>query len=363
MSTLSPESPVSATLPEPKPSAAATGQAARPVSSSARGWILGPGLDLLLVANLFWPLLVLWQYDASLSGRMSIQFWQIYFITTPHRWSTLALVLLDRQPVRARPRFFLGFAALVIVGCVGIRLGTGGLTCLLAVDYLWNAWHFAAQHHGIYRIYGRLSQTKPILPGWAERLLLRTFLLYCILRVAQVSLRPSFLTETLSLVDWLVPALPGIVVLCDLARFDHRSFGRLTYLLSVTLLFSGMLWAVHANQPAIVLALTTASAWFHASEYLAVIGWRLKKQDHDGSIDSRDQALKWIASRWAVSLLIFVVILGSFGWMLESHFLDFWLLINVIAAFLHYGYDGVLWKKQGAPSNTTAPSPGQATSR
>ena len=35
-----------------------------------------------------------------------------------------------------------------------------------------------------------------------------------------------------------------------------------------------LLGAVHANQPALVLSLATASALFHATEYLAVVTCR-----------------------------------------------------------------------------------------
>lgn len=317
------------------------------------GWILGPWLDLLLIANIFWPLLVLVQLDEGFSTRATIQFWQIYFITTPHRFSTLGLVLLDRNPYRANPRFMLGFAAVVILVCVGVWIGTGALTCLLAIDYLWNAWHFASQHHGIYRIYGRLAGAKSLIPAWLEKLVLRAFMLYCIVRVAQVAARPGMLTDVLSITDYLAPILPCVVLLDCLVHFNRNSIGRIVYLVSVIGLFSGMLWAVHSGFPAIVLTLTTASAWFHASEYLAVVGWRMRKQSGDGTIHTRDRIFRWIAARWIFSLLIFVVILGSCGWMLEHHLLEYWLLLNVIVAFLHYGYDGLLWKSGKAKSPET----------
>jgi len=332
------------------PAGGASTEKTQPPRRQGEGWILGPWLDLFLIANIFWPLLVLVQLDEGFSSRATIQFWQIYFITTPHRWSTLGLVLLDRNPYRANPRFMLGFAAVVVLVCVGVRIGTGGLTCLLAIDYLWNAWHFASQHHGIYRIYGRLAQAKSWLVPGLEKLLLRSFMLYGILRVAQVAIRPGTLADVLAVTDWIAPLLPSVVLVDCLVHFNRRSIGRVVYLLSVIGLFSGLLWAVHQGLPAVVLMLTTASAWFHASEYLAVVGWRMRKQSTDGTIDARDQLFRWIASRWVLSLLVFVVILGSCGWLLEHRFLEYWLLLNVIVAFLHYGYDGLLWKSRKSKS-------------
>ncbi|MBA2115429.1 hypothetical protein [Bremerella alba] len=317
------------------------------------GWILAPWLDLFLIANIFWPLLVLVQLDEGVSGRTTIEFWQIYFITTPHRWSTLGLVLLDRNPYRANPRFMFGFAAVVILLCIGIWVGTGALTCLLTIDYLWNAWHFASQHHGIYRIYGRLAGVTSLIPGWLEKMLLRTFMLYCILRVAQLSVRSGTMSDVLSIIDYLAPILPCVVLVDCLVHFQRNAVGRMVYLVSVIGIFSGMLWAVHIGYPAMVLTLATASAWFHASEYLSVVGWRMQKQSGDGTIHSRDRIFRWVASRWIFSLLIFVIILGSCGWLLEHRFLEYWLLLNVIVAFLHYGYDGLLWKKNKANSVET----------
>ncbi|WP_417734968.1 hypothetical protein [Rosistilla oblonga] len=337
-------------LPQSSPQGGLSASADLPVprSDSVRGWILGPWLDLLLVSNLFWPLLILLQHDDGFSGGMNIQFWQIYFITTPHRWSTLALVIVDRQQFRERPRFFIGFALFVILVCVGVRAGTGTLTCLLAIDYIWNAWHFAAQHHGIYRIYGRLSGASSRFPASVEKWILRSYMLYCILRVAQVAIEPGLTTDLLMIVDWIAPVLPGVILASELLQINRQSIGRVVYLASVLCLFTAMLWSVQAGNPALLLALATASAWFHASEYLAVVGWRLKKQNRFGERQASRTVLAWIASRWAISLMIFIVVLGSCGWMLEQRFLEFWLLINVIAAFLHYGYDGVLWRKRSS---------------
>lgn len=335
--------------------ATGTETAAESASSLARtGWLFGPWIDLLLVSNCFWPLLVFLQHDIDFTGRAAVQFWQIYFITTPHRWSTLAVVLMDRQLLRNRRRFLIGFTLLVIGIVVGVRLGTGGLTCLLAIDYLWNAWHFAAQHHGIYRIYGRLASRRTTLPIVVEKWLLRAFLLYVILRVAQVSIRPSLALDLLNWMDWFMPLLPAIVLGNALLSFRRAGLGGLIYLVSVVGLFLALLTSVHVGNPALVLCLTTASAWFHASEYLTVIGWRLKRQAQTSGPDTNSDIVRWLLSRWAVSLLVFMLILGSVGWMAEHNFLELWLLINVIAAFLHYGFDGVMWKRS-SPSISTTP--------
>ena len=81
---------------------------------------------------------------------------QIHESAEPH-----AHAAPDRDRFRQRRGMFLGLALAFTALAFGVRLGTGALTCLLAIDYVWNAWHFASQHHGIYRVYDRLAGTVP----------------------------------------------------------------------------------------------------------------------------------------------------------------------------------------------------------
>ena len=143
------------------------------------GWIVSPAYDLLFIANLGWLLLLL----PGMSGRSEtiVDFWQVYFLTVPHRWITLILVVLDpdRRGDQARRLAMIGVAALVLV--VGIWLGTEALTCLAVIDFLWNAWHFAAQHAGVLRMYSRTVGGGSEL---LERHGLRLFITYAALRTA-----------------------------------------------------------------------------------------------------------------------------------------------------------------------------------
>ena len=92
----------------------AAGRGLEQEASTRRGWLLGPWLDLFLVANIAWPLLLLAQLDEGFQSRDGLQFWQVYFITTPHRWVTLLLVFLDRERFQARRGLFLAVAAGVV---------------------------------------------------------------------------------------------------------------------------------------------------------------------------------------------------------------------------------------------------------
>lgn len=314
-------------------------------------WILGRACDAFFIANVFWPVLLLLQFAPGFEGRSGIQFWQLYFITTPHRWSTLLAVLLDQERFQQRKQAFIAVAVIIVVACLGVRMTTGTLTCLLAVDYLWNAWHFAAQHHGIYRIYGRLGSDSTLSPDRLEKWLFRGFLLYVIFRTASAASAPDVIDMWLSRVDWLSLVIPGWLVSREFKSLKAGIRGGSLYLISLLSLYVSLLWAVHAHRPEIVLPLATASAWFHASEYLAIIGWHMQRRANASG--GRNRLVHWIAPRWGVTLLTYATVLGCGSLLMDHDAHELWLLVNVVVAFLHYTYDGMIWKSRrpaGLPS-------------
>ena len=59
---------------------------------------------------------------------------------------------------------------------------------------------------------------------------------------------------------------------------------------------------------------------------------------------------------------MFILILGAGGWMMDQHLMQTWLLINVIVAFLHYAYDGLIWRSRPASARRLAPAASPASS-
>ena len=108
-------------------------------------------------------------------------------------------------------------------------------------------------------------------------------------------------------------------------------------------LYISLLAAVHANRPALVLSLATASAVFHATEYLTLVAWSV----HGRHTAKPDQLgiMSYLAPRWGLALGVFILVLGAGGWLLQKNYLQSWLLVNVIVAFLHYAYDGLIWRR------------------
>ncbi|MDB5392099.1 MAG: hypothetical protein JWM11_7745 [Planctomycetaceae bacterium] len=318
--------------------------------STAPGWIVSPWFDLLFLVNATWPLFFLIAFSGEgFDGRDGIKFWQVFFVTTPHRWITLFFVFLDRDRLKNQTAMFGGLAMVVFALCSITLLTTGTLFCLLAVDYLWNAWHFAAQHHGVYRLFDRAGNIDPATVSgrsiwpFLEKILMRFFLLFVTARVAGGTWSNSELEEWLLKLDWVLLVAPAALLAGEALKPGPKNWGRKCYLLSVMSLYTCLLWAVHNNHPRAVLALTTASALFHATEYLALVSWSVHQRDRTRG--SQLGWLHWFAGRWSLTLAAYIAILGIGGWLIEQKWIETWLFLNVIVAFLHYAYDGIIWKR------------------
>jgi hypothetical protein len=312
-------------------------------TEAAAGWVVSPAFDLLFLANVAWPLL-LWPGLVTVEGGVPTEFWQIYFLTVPHRWLTLVLVTTDpdRREGRSGPFLGLAGAAAVLVG--GVWLAFDGFLCLLLVDYIWNGWHFASQHAGVLRIYSRKVGGGP---DWLERHGLRLFIFYAIARTAGWSTGwleadPDRLAW-LRAADLLVLTLPAALLGVGFARASRGQLGRLAYLTSVCLLYGGLVLALRQDAKAMVFALTAASSTFHAVEYLAIVthyAWRRRTQGSAG-------LFRAMASRGLGLLALYALLLGSLGaWAVRqsSAWVELWQGLNLWAALLHYAYDGMIWK-------------------
>ncbi len=93
----------------------ATSIAAKPTKT----WLVGPWFDLLFLANLAWPVagLLYFLRPSDAQGPDVLSFFQIYFLSTPHRWITLVLVFCDSERFWKEPVKFGGMAiGLVLLG-------------------------------------------------------------------------------------------------------------------------------------------------------------------------------------------------------------------------------------------------------
>jgi hypothetical protein len=289
---------------------------------------------------------VLAQLGDGFTGQSGVQFWQLYYITTPHRWITLFIVFLDGERLGQRRGTFVGIAALALLVCLGVRLSTGALTCLMAIDYVWNAWHFAAQHHGVYRIYGRFGPRPSVVVSDIDKWTMRLFILYVALRTASATWSDANWHDRLQIADWFAAAMPIGLAFGVLAQTRRATLGRAFYAVSVIALYSSLLWSVHVHRFDLVLSLATASALFHAIEYLALVSWSVSQRH--AAVGERLGLLAYFVPRWGLALAAFVLILGIGGWLMDTWFIELWLFLNIVVAFLHYAYDGLIWRRSAS---------------
>ncbi len=328
---------------------------------AASAWLVNPWFDALFIANVAWPVLAVLLIVFGPEFHEGTRFWQMYFVTTPHRWITLALVFLDRDRFGERPKTFVLLAVMAIALCFTVRISTGTLTCLLAIDYLWNAWHFASQHAGIVRIYARQSGSPATGHAGFEKLLVRGFVLYVILRMSglQWSLlgemfvgispvsadwSPDRLDAWLQKADWFWMGLPAILIALVIRNRGRDDRGGLLYLTSFLTLYTALLAAVHVHRFDLVLLLSTVSALCHATEYLALVNWAVHQRFPEPADDKN--LLARMVPQWGLAVGSFAISLAVIGWVSDRQTLQAWLLLNIVAAYLHYAYDGLIWKRR-----------------
>ena len=316
---------------------------------AARAWLISPFVDLLFFSNLPW-LLALAPLVISTEGFPRVEFWQVYFLTTPHRWLTLVLVATDPDRRGNRTRLFVALAVVFLVFVIAMHWVTGAFSCLAVVDYVWNSWHFGSQHAGILRLYSRRAgSTKVLGEVWPIRLLV----VYTSLRLV------GWLTgwidhfsaagATMRMADYAAICLPAWVLWQQLAHFTKARIGALCYATSVCLLYSILLWSVAHRISSLVLSLTVAASAFHAVEYLAFVSFYAAQRRGAGG----RSLFGHFARQWSALLLAYLVAVGLLGYGISKQWESLWIGLNLWAAFLHYAYDGMIWKlRQPATAKT-----------
>lgn len=306
-------------------------------------WIVSPVFDLFFFINIWWIIVAFWpQWELKDTQDTTLTFWQVYFITTPHRWITLFLVATDPDRRGDRSKWFvvmaIGFAAFI-----GLVWGIQGksLVCLAAIDFVWNAWHFGAQHGGILRIYSRKSDNGH---RWLELNSLRIFVTYVFLRtggafLGWLELRPQ-MTSAILILDLVVAALPASLVVMELFSSPHKKPGKVLYLLSVFAMYTAVLIACRSGNLQFLIPLTVASAGFHSVEYMAILTYYARRRKDHGT----PALFQTMAKYWLRFMAVFMLFVGFLAVYFDSAGWQWFAAANLWAAYLHYGYDGMIWK-------------------
>jgi hypothetical protein len=119
------------------------------------------------------------------------------------------------------------------------------------------------------------------------------------------------------------------------------------YVGSIYLLYALLLVAINARLMPLVAALVAANAGVHAVEYLAIVTHYARRREHTGSRG----LFAAMAKEWTWLLVAYMVLLGSLAVISNERYRDAWLAINLSVAFMHYAYDGLIWKLREAKTS------------
>ncbi|MGE3809327.1 MAG: hypothetical protein AB7K24_32075, partial [Gemmataceae bacterium] len=129
--------------------------------------------------------------------------------------------------------------------------------------------------------------------------------------------------------------------------------GRVIYMGSICCVYTGLLLASHFFLPSLMIGFVLAANYIHATEYLAIVSWAMKKRH------GRTETGLWgyIMPRWTGSLVIFMLALSGCMILLARHQYMIFLILTLFVSYLHYAYDGMIWKgKRPAPRPAAAPA-------
>jgi len=324
-------------------------------------WLVGPWFDLFFLANLAWPIAVLVALWRPLDEADPVSLFQVYFLSTPHRWITLVLVFFDSDRFLKEPAKFGGVAlglillGLALVAVAGlVPYAANSLMLLMMLDYIWNAWHFAAQHAGISRIYGRITRPEQTQAhAEFEKSAIRTLVLWVFFRFAvHMAIRSEYGAGIAWLAPWLawldpLAVVPATILLFrEFTAFRSQTLGRVLYIASVIAIYSAQLLAIHLEETAWMIAFFFAGAIFHAVEYLAVCNWSVQKRTTG--------IWHYQITRTGIALVVFMGVLGAANYFINAQSVYVWQLMTLLVSLLHYAYDGMIWRAKPAPTKPIA---------
>jgi hypothetical protein len=307
-----------------------------------KGWIVHPTFDICFFANLYWILFLIPGFSGN-QGTV-FDFWQVYYLTLPHRWITLFLVAFDPDRREGIGAWIIGALiapALLICGLYGIF---GDFRCLALVDFLWNAWHFGSQHYGILRIYDRISSRKESIIEWFG---IRWIVFYVLLRTVEWTFdwiqSDSVFSGIVQGIDIGTLCTVLFIIYLNIFTGFSKNIAKIIYLISALFLYSFLLLSLMFHFYRLSITLATAVAMFHAVEYLSIVSHYAIRRNKAGT----DGIFRQVSIRWLLVLSFFVIGLASLGIIFDgpaepAHTL--WIGLNLWMALVHYSVDGMIWK-------------------
>jgi hypothetical protein len=324
------------------------GQAVRPrdgagqeLAAARGGWIVSPLFDILFFANIYWVLALLPIYMGG-DGEPYVQFWMAYFLATPHRWLTLVVATTDRDRRYGQTWLFIIIAILTAL-LIGLTLWTTGDFRSLFLFYtLLLGWHFAGQHSNVLKIYsGKGAPGVRVMEDWLPMV----FVLYTNIRLISF-LGPMLHFEqfawlsVIDLLDFVMLAIPLIMVGTELVRFSPRRVPKIIYMISFFGLWISVLWAAHHRRNGFCSIMLGAVTVFHSVEYLALVSYYAWRRQELGTAG----LFQTMARNWTIVFAWYVIGCGLLYSLGNAFFAVACYAVNTWASILHCAYDGMMWR-------------------
>jgi hypothetical protein len=318
--------------------------------ASPKGWIASPGFDLafFVLSPLVGLAVIFGQLHTPLGTAAAIG--AAYLIGLPHYLSSFSFFLGDENLAYYKTRFLLFFIGpLLIFSSVVLLRAMDGAYLVLAVIFVWNIYHVAAQSSGILSLYRTLNGGDPAERTWARFTIL-------LVNAAMAFWFLDRFPPLHELVVALHPSAPaflryacaggavffGLGYAVRVMRRPHPlSFPETSFLATSLLLFCPYLWLKDSN-----LA-TLAMLMGHFIQYLAIV-WLLNRRKYVAAGGSARQQWLGRVSKSLPLLLVWMIFTGLLFYSLDkgSRLLNigtaYFILFNSLA-LIHFYVDGLVW--------------------
>lgn len=305
-----------------------------------------------------------------------------------HHMPTFIRIYGDKELLR-RFRWSLLFAPLipftlsmlVAFWLIAADMPIRTMAFLFIVLGVWDPWHFLMQHYGFMRIYDRHNAAPPRLAAWMDYLVCVTWFVFVMMAAADwlpELLYESRLKHGLPLVEWLgsgiypemvraagVVALAMTVVYAIYLAWCYAHGYFVSYAKLLLLLFTfGVMYVtyvpdsgMHYIFPQWTFALGFATlGMVHVTQYLAIV-WKYNRSLSARDDRCRSAAFRKLFARGGLAVAAgYVAVCLLYGAVLTQSVTNAqletslkWatgcvLAIVFTSTFLHYYYDGFIWK-------------------
>ena len=370
----------------------ATATTAVPPIQPKQNWLVDPKADWLFIIAT--PILALiWAVPFSQAFGLTALMSVFLVFNVGHHLPTFIRIYGDKDLLRRfRWRLILGpivpfsLAMGVVVYLIQSGLNLFGFVCLIMVLTLWDPWHFLMQHYGFMRIYDRPNAAPVKLAAWMDFSVCTTWFVYIMIAAGEWSagiLYDLKVMHSIPLLDLFQPGVYPFLRSMSLAAAVVATIVYGGYLLwclrrgffishaklSLLLITFGIMYltytrnaAIHRVHPDWTFQHGFATlGMVHVTQYLAIV-WKFNRSLSFKPERSRGSAFRKFFGRGGLSVATaYVLLCLLYGFILTTvnivpdalnplsassvvWIVGFLLACGFTSTFLHYYYDGFIWK-------------------